>query len=57
MVSTAIPIGLLPPKAHRQGLFQRVHVADVLLADNQLPADVVYIGYGRFRHRLPGTNG
>ena len=56
MVSTAIQIGLLPPKAHRQGCPQRVHVADVLLADNQLLADVVvYIGYGHFRHRLPVT--
>ena len=54
MISTAIQIGLLPPQARKQGCPTRVHIADVLSADNQLPADV-YVGYGHFRHRLPVT--
>ena len=55
MISTAIQIGLLPPHAHQRGCPRRVHVADVLSSDNQLPTDVVYVGYGHFKHRLPVT--
>ena len=53
MVSTAIQVGLLPLQARQQGCPQRVHVQDVLLADHTLPSDVIYVGYGHFRHRLP----
>ena len=56
MVSTAIQVGLLPPQARQQGCPQRVHVQEVLLADHTLPPDVIYVGYGHFRHRLPVSN-
>ena len=49
MVSTAIQVGLLPPQALKQGCPRRVHVQDVLRADQSLPSDVVYVGYGHFQ--------
>ena len=55
MISTAIQSGLLPLHAQKQGCPRRVHVTDELSSDNQLPADVVYVGYGHFKHRLPVT--
>ena len=53
MVSTAIQVGLSPPRAVQQGCPCRVHVHDVLQSDHSLPSDVIYVSYGHFKHRLP----
>ncbi len=55
MISAAIQIGLLPRHAQQRGCPRRVHVADELSSDRQMPAVVVYVGYGHFKHRLPVT--